>query len=178
MEKVVPWGQFADTARGLLAQYSFLNHLFFLGKEIDMAKLQKSIWIEAPAAKIFDYMNDPEKLPEIWPSMLNIRELQRLPNGGNRFKFSYKMAGILIDAYSEDTEYILNQRTVSKMVGGIEGWTAFAFEPSGQGTQVSVDMEYKVPLPVIGRLAEAVIIKMNEQEAVTLLANLKTRMEG
>jgi hypothetical protein len=66
---------------------------------------------------------------------------------------------------------------VSKMAGGIEGWTTFVYEAQGQGTKVSLEMEYLVPLPVIGKLAEAVIIKMNEHEAEMLLVNLKARME-
>jgi uncharacterized membrane protein len=142
-----------------------------------MAKLNKSILIAAPAEKIFAYMNDPKNLTEIWPSMQEIKDVKTLPNGGVSFKFGYKMAGIRLEASSEDTEFILNQRTVSKMAGGIEGWTTFVYEAQGQGTKVSLEMEYLVPLPVIGKLAEAVIIKMNEHEAEMLLVNLKARME-
>jgi hypothetical protein len=35
-----------------------------------------------------------------------------------------------------------------------------------------------VPIPLLGKLAEAVIVKMNEREAELVLANLKVRMEA
>ena len=38
--------------------------------------------------------------------------------------------------------------------------------------------EYTVPIPLIGKLAEVFIVKQNENEAETILANLKARMEA
>jgi hypothetical protein len=143
-----------------------------------MAKFLKSILIEAPAEKIFNYLNDPNNLTEIWPSIVDVKDVKIEANGGASFKFGYKMAGVRLEAFSEDTEFVPNQRTVSRTSGGMEGWTRFSYEPIGSGTNVTLEIEYKVPLPVIGRLAEAIIIKLNEQEGLTLLANLKTRMEG
>jgi hypothetical protein len=35
-----------------------------------------------------------------------------------------------------------------------------------------------VPIPLVGRLAEAFIIKQNENEMDVLLANLKAKMEA
>jgi hypothetical protein len=52
------------------------------------------------------------------------------------------------------------------------------YQPENGGTRLTVDIEYTVPVPLVGKLAEAVIVKMNEREADTLFANLKTRMES
>ncbi len=35
-----------------------------------------------------------------------------------------------------------------------------------------------MPIPLLGKLAEAIIVKMNEHEAELGLANLKERMEA
>jgi len=43
---------------------------------------------------------------------------------------------------------------------------------------VTFEAEYSVPLPLLGKLAEAFIIKQNEREAELLLANLRARMEA
>ena len=143
-----------------------------------MTKLVKSIMVNAPAAKIFDYMNNPNNLPEFWPSIVDVKDIERLPNGGTRFKLTYKMGGIKLDLVSEDIEVVPNQRVVTRTSGGIESQVTFTYEENGTATKVTAEDEYKVPIPVIGKLAEAVIIKMNEQEAVTVLANLKLRMEA
>ena len=43
---------------------------------------------------------------------------------------------------------------------------------------MTVQVEYTVPIPLLGRLAEAFIIKQNENEMNVLLANLKARLEA
>ena len=54
-------------------------------------------------------------------------------------------------------------------------WT---FQPEANGTKVTFEVEYTVPVPVLGKLAEAVIVKMNKHEGDLLLANLKAQMES
>jgi len=49
--------------------------------------------------------------------------------------------------------------------------------PVDDGTKFTATTEYKVPIPLLGKLAESIIVKMNENEADVLLANLKARME-
>jgi len=43
---------------------------------------------------------------------------------------------------------------------------------------MTAEIEYAVPIPVLGRVAEAFIVKASEREAKLLLANLKERMEA
>jgi len=142
-----------------------------------MAKLVKSIVINAPVEKIFAYMNDPANLIGIYPSMLEVKDVKMLPNGGASFKFTYKVAGIHLEGVSEDTDFVLNQRTVSKVGGGVEGWVTLLYEAANQGTKVTLENEYIFPVPLVGKLAESVLIKLNEQENEAVLANLKVRME-
>ena len=142
-----------------------------------MATLTKSILVNAPAEKIFDYIAAPANLLEIWPSMVDARDVQTLPNGGSKFKWTYKMAGMRLEGISEDIEYIPPRKTVSKTTGGVDGTVTWLIEPASSGCKVTLVNEYIVPLPVIGKLAESVIVKLNEHEAEVLLANLKTRME-
>ena len=142
-----------------------------------MATLTKSILINAPAEKIFDYIAVPANLLEIWPSMVDASDVQILPNGGSKFKWTYKMAGMRLEGISEDIEYIPPRKTVSKTTGGVDGTVTWLIEPVSNGCKVTIADEYIVPLPVIGKLAESVIVKLNEHEAEVLLANLKTRME-
>jgi hypothetical protein len=51
------------------------------------------------------------------------------------------------------------------------------FRPEAGGTKVTFEVEYTVPIPVLGKLAEAIIVKMNDREGELILANLKARME-
>ena len=143
-----------------------------------MAKAEKTISINAPVETVFGYLDEPTNLPEVWPSMVEVKDVQRLPNGGASFRCVYKMAGVRLEFASEDTEHIANQRTVSKTKGGIESTFIWMFQPEDGGTKLTAEVEYIVPIPVLGKLAEAFIIKMNERELELLLANLKARMEA
>jgi uncharacterized membrane protein len=143
-----------------------------------MATVNKSITINAPIEKVFKYSAEPSNLPEIWPSMIEAKDIHPLPNGGNKFRWVYKMAGIRIEGISEDTEFIPNQRSVSKTEGGVESEIIWEYQSEGEATKVTFSAEYTVPIPLIGNLAEAFIVKQNENEAETILANLKARMEA
>ena len=48
----------------------------------------------------------------------------------------------------------------------------------GEDTDLTFEVEYKVPVPVLGRLAEKVVVKLNEHEADAVIANLKTQIEA
>ena len=142
-----------------------------------MATVNKSIPIRAPVEKVFEYINTPINLPEIWPSMIDAKDIQRLPNGGNKFRWVYKMAGMHFEGISEDIDVVPLQHVISKTEGGLESTVTWALQPEGEGTKVTFQAEYKVPIPLLGKLAEAMIVRLNEHEAEVLLANLKTRME-
>ena len=142
-----------------------------------MRKAVKSITIKSPVEKIFDYISEPTNLPEIWPSLMEIKDVQRLPDGNINNRWVYKMAGMRFEGTSEGVEHVTNKRIVSKTKGGVESTQTWMFQPEGDETKVTIEIEYTIPIPLLGKLAEAIIVKMNEHEGEVLLSNLKARME-
>ncbi len=142
-----------------------------------MAKIDKTIIIRAPVEKVFKFMADPYNLPEIWPAMVEIRDVIPNPNGGSNFEWIYKMAGMHFKGASETTEYIPNKRYITRSTRGIESIFCWEYEEIPEGTRLHLEVEYKVPIRLIGKLAEAVILKQNEHEAHNLLHNIKDRLE-
>lgn len=143
-----------------------------------MATVERSVVMHAPVETVFGFAAAPAHLPEFWPSMVAVKDVQPLPNGGHRFGWVYKMAGMRFEGTSEDVEYVPNQQLVQQSRGGIESTVTWTFLSEAGGTRVTFLAEYSVPVPLLGRLAEAVIVKVNEHEAEALLANLKARMEA
>ncbi len=143
-----------------------------------MAKVEKTITINAPVEKVFDYIDQPTNLPEIWPSLMEIKDVQTLPNGGHTDRWVYKMAGMRFEGTTEGIEHVTNQRIVSKTKGGVKSTQTWVFQPEAGGTKVTFEVEYNIPIPVLGKLAEAIVVKMNDREGDSILANLKTRMEA
>jgi uncharacterized protein YndB with AHSA1/START domain len=142
-----------------------------------MAVLSKSITIQAPAEAIYNYLLDPLKLTEYWTGMEGVKDIQALPNGGTKFKWSTRFAGFPLEGTSEDLEIVPNRKLVSRTTGGVDMIVTWSIEPSGRETRVSLEESYD-RVPVLGKLAEPLLIKMNEKAAETILANLKIIMEG
>jgi uncharacterized membrane protein len=144
-----------------------------------MAKLKGTISIHAPVEKVFGYMADPTNLPEIWPSMVEVKDVKKTPDGAvSGYNWVYKMAGMRFEGTSETSEAVANQRVVVKNVTGIPSTFVWTYQPEDGGTKLTVEVEYTVPVPLLGKLAEAFIVKQNEHEADVMLANLKARMEA
>ena len=143
-----------------------------------MAKIEKTITINAPVEKVFAYMENPANLPAIWPSMVEVKNMKTEPGGGYNYDWVYKMAGVRIEGSSKTTEHEKNKRLADKSTKGIESEFIWDFRSEGAGTELSVEVAYNVPVPVLGKLAESLIVKMNEREAETLMHNLKTLLEA
>ena len=143
-----------------------------------MAILSKSIHVKALAEEVYNFLNEPVNQVEIWPSLIEIKDLQQLSNGGNKYTWVYKMAGMRFEGKGEDIEVIPFKRITSENEGGIDSTITWSFEPENEGTQVTMQADYKVPIPLLGKLAENIIVKQNEREAEVILKNLKARLEG
>jgi hypothetical protein len=50
-----------------------------------MATMERSIVMYAPVEKVFGYTAVPANLPEFWSSLIEVKDIQPLPNGGHRF---------------------------------------------------------------------------------------------
>lgn len=143
-----------------------------------MAHFQKSITIDAPVHQVFEYWKNPGNWPEVWPSMIEINDLKLTPNGvGTSENWVYKMAGKRFRGHGEFIDCVPDRRIATKDSGDIESSFIWTFEPEGSGTKMMVDAEYTVPIPLLGKLVEPFVLKMNEHEADVTLANLKARME-
>ncbi len=127
--------------------------------------------------RVFGYIRETTNLPEVWPNLLEVKDVQRLPNGGNRALCVYRMMGMRFEVMSEDVEYIPNRRIVSKTGGGIQGVLTWQFEPEDGKTRLSLEAEYTIPAPLVGRLAERIIARINEKDIGELVNILKIKFD-
>jgi uncharacterized membrane protein len=140
-----------------------------------MATIRRSITIRAPVAQVFDYVADPTHLPEIWPSLVAVRNVQPQEHGSS-FDWDYKLLALRIHGRSEPVERVANERLVSRSVKGIPNTFRWLYAVQDDQTVVTLEVDYQVPM--LGRIAEGVVGKLNEREAQTLLGNLKRKMEA
>lgn len=144
-----------------------------------MVKVEGSSVLNAPVEKVFDYLSDPHSNVDVIPGMVDVRDIEDPPNHvGGHFHWTYKMAGIKFDGETRILEWEKNRRVVTESRGGIRSKWTISYEPAAPGTKMTVAVEYEVPVPVLGRLAESLVKKQNEKELELMLSNVKTRVEG
>ncbi len=140
-----------------------------------MISMTKSITIPAPPESIFDILNDTPNLPQIWRNIRHIRNVKTLPNGGQSFDFDYHMAGITLQGSSTPLVFERPTRIVSRTTGGIISTLTWNLTQQPAGTLVAFLAEYEVPVPLVGKLAEALIAKANETDIVYVMNYLKLK---
>lgn len=143
-----------------------------------MLKIEKAIDIKASVEKVFDYISDPKNLPGIWPSMVEVSDVEKNKLGGFDFSWVYKMLGLHFRGRGAIVEYERPRYYVFKNDVGIPSTFRWAFKQTGNITNLKVETQYTIPTPVLGKLAEHLVHKLNEREAEQLLLNLKTVIEA
>jgi uncharacterized membrane protein len=142
-----------------------------------MPRINNSININAPVEKVFAYVADPMNIPEWMVGMTEVMDVTG-SGVGLRYHWKYKMAGVPLKGESTRTEHVPNERLVVESKEGIPSTFTFTFAPHEGGTKLDMDVDYTIPIPVLGKLAEKLVLKRNQREMVLNNQNIKERMEG
>lgn len=142
-----------------------------------MARIKRSITINVSVEKVFAYLDNPVGQVEWLPSMEEVKDVTG-QGVGSHFRWTYRMAGVRFEGESTVTEHIPDERMVVQSKGGIVSTWTWTFEPHDGGTKLNLVIEYTVPVPVLGKIAEALVLKQNEREADLAMANIKAKSES
>ncbi len=142
-----------------------------------MEKVRRYLFIEASPTEIFDYLTDATHMPEIWPSMVEVSNVQTRPDGAHSFDWTYKMAGMKFHGHADTIEVQRPRLRLVRNASGIPSTFRWTLEARDGGTDLALEIEYEMPGKLLGRLAELFLRRLNERDADTLVHNLKERME-
>ncbi|MBW2381324.1 MAG: SRPBCC family protein [Deltaproteobacteria bacterium] len=142
-----------------------------------MASYEGSIVIDAPVSEVFAYANAPSTMPDWMSALVEVRNV--IGSGaGLQWEWTYKMAGVHVRGQSVIVDYILNECATHQGIGMLSvDWTTMV-EPHDGGTKLTAKLEYTIPVPVLGRLAEHLTIRRNARELDASLLNLKETLEA
>ena len=88
------------------------------------------------------------------------------------------MMGISFKGENEAVELVENQKIVVKSTGGIKSTWNWTLTSEDDKTVVNVVVDYTIPVPVLGKVAEQIVLRQNEREAALAMANIKERLEA
>ena len=143
-----------------------------------MPIINKDIIIKAPPEALFNFTSKPVNLTQIWPGLVELKNMKSLSNGGFSFQWVYKMSGTNFSGSGECVDIMPYHWFTSRMIGGIESNNTWTFRAKRDKTRVTFTMDYKVPLVLSGRVDVDTLNNMNERESELLLENLRTLFEN
>jgi uncharacterized protein YndB with AHSA1/START domain len=142
-----------------------------------VATFAKEITIKTRPQQVFEFFKEPEHLPEIWPSMIEVTNVETLENGGYRYHWMYKMAGKKFTGTTTTEKFVPFERIVEHSDSEFDSTFDWKFTPYDGGTKVELFADYKLPKTLLGTFSEPFLAKLNEREADLVLTNLKARIE-
>ena len=112
-------------------------------------RVRQVVTIGAPVEKVFDFLDVPENSLALIPQLVEVREVEPLPNGGHRIRFvALGRRGKLCEWVSEHLEHVPNDHVVVRAY--TEGVTTTAtrrFTRTPDGSLLSGDVEYRFDVP-------------------------------
>ncbi|HSD21914.1 MAG TPA: SRPBCC family protein, partial [Anaeromyxobacter sp.] len=101
-----------------------------------MERIEKKVLIETDAARVFEHLTDPRNLLEIWPSLIEVANVDMPGDGSHAFDWTYKMAGLRFHGRTETIQVERNRRRVVKNEKGIPSTFEWTFDQRDHGTEV------------------------------------------
>ena len=143
-----------------------------------MAKLTRSVTINAPVEEVFEYTLDVRNLWSM-PDVA-VAEVDPKPEGtGTTARIWSHMLGFHVEGGLEYTEVVRPERIVVQVSFFMEHptWT-FTFEPVAGGTKLTGTGEWHVGVPVVGGAMERMNVKEHEPFLEAMLGGVKSAMEA
>lgn len=145
-----------------------------------MERVTESIDIAAPVESAFAFVADePARATTFLPGLNrieNVTPAQAAP--GQTWDYEFNWFGLVISGRSRCTELDRPGRFQFETLTGTRSTWTYRFEPSGDGTRITLDVEYEAPDNLLARYATAALLhKMNQERAIEALKNLKGLLE-
>ena len=144
-----------------------------------MLTVREHIDIASPVDRVFAFMDTPAHQAEITPSLTQSTLVERLPNGGSRARYTYRILRLSFSGEVHATDYVSNERIVWSMDGDLHGTLRWYFQKlDPERSRFTYAATYALPGPSVLRpILKPFVRRYNEREVHTLLRRLKTHLE-
>ena len=143
-----------------------------------MALVQRNVLIEASPLQTMELLSDAIRWPDWYPGMTQIDIDAPFPDKGGKVTFKVSSAGVSMKITETVLEFEPAKLQLLEMEGMLSGRARWELTPEGSGTRLTTTFDYALPGGVLGRIADALIVKrMNSKSLEGGLANLKELAE-
>lgn len=152
-----------------------------LGMAGRMGHIVRSTTIACPPQRVFDVLTAVERLPEFSDMTVDVHGPGRPVEVGDRFDQVVRVLGKELETEWEVVEVVAPTRLRFTGTGpaGATATLVETLEPAGDGTTVRLDVEYDLPLGILGDAVDALFLeRKNEEAADEILARLAALCQG
>ena len=143
-----------------------------------MAIVQRNVQIKASPQETMTLLSDASRWPEWYPGMTDIDIAAPFPEEGGKVAFKVKSAGMSMPITETVLDYQPDKLQLLQMEGMLSGRARWELTPEGDGTRLTTTFDYALPGGVLGKLADALIVKrMNGKSLEDALNNFKALVE-
>lgn len=140
-----------------------------------MPTVEASIVINASVDEVFAVIDDPQRVTEYMPGVVQIYDYDYTPQRvGDQAMIVYSVLGLHIPTKVVIREWERNRWMIMYMDGGLKGTLTFSFVAYGGFTRVSWHIDYTMKGGILGKAVNTLVAEwMNRRNAERALRNLK-----
>jgi len=140
-----------------------------------MPTVEASVVINASVDEVFAVMDDPQRVTEYMPGVVQIYDYDYTPQRvGDQAMIVYSVLGLHLPTKVVIKEWEKNKWMIMDMDGGLKGVLTFSFVAYGGYTRVSWHIDYTMKGGILGKAVNTLVAEwMNRRNAERALKNLK-----
>jgi uncharacterized protein YndB with AHSA1/START domain len=143
-----------------------------------MAIVQRNVQLKASPQESMALLSDASRWPEWYPGMTGISIDAPFPQAGGKVAFKVKSAGVSMPVTETVLDYQPDKLQLLQMEGMLSGRARWELTPEADGTRLTTTFDYKLPGGVLGRAADALVVKrLNGKSLGEALHNFKALVE-
>jgi len=104
-----------------------------------MSMIEKRICFGPCVERLFTYVPEADGVAQLWPGLLEVGEVERLPNGGALARWLYKMNGAIVEDWDARTEPLVGCARSPVILGDMRCAIKWNFHTNTHSSQLILD---------------------------------------
>lgn len=144
-----------------------------------MPNVSKSVTVGRPAGEVIEYIADVSNHPAFIGPLKSVADLSGDPRKpGTSWTWVFVMAGVELSGSAETLKYepgrLFSYRTTSGALSTFE----YTASGQGDGTRVTINVEYEIPETLLGKVQGPVVQRLNDLDGQRAVDNLKVILDA
>jgi uncharacterized membrane protein len=135
--------------------------------------------VKAPPDAVMEYIADVRNHPAFIGPLKSVDDVEGDPRQpGTSWTWKFVMGGVELVGDAETLSYEPARTFSYRTTSGALSTFVYRAAPDGDGTRISLEVDYELPQTVLRRMERAVLEKLNDSDAQRAIENLKAILDS